>query len=566
MNVKMSRKWLLSLSVTLGMVILLWVISTAVAEGPEGGVRSQGDVSITATVNSRISYQGVLKENGTPVNGHRDMIFRLYSDDTCTFQVGYNIVKNGVPVTDGLFSVELDVDQLAFNGQGLWLQVEVNGTYIGCEEVLPVPYALSLRPGAVIEGEPTGWEGWVLRANMTGAYPLGKAVWGSTATGSAVLGESTGGYGLRGYSENGNAVFAESVEKTAGVFNSNEGYGIQVSTNGTDHWDHAGYFTSNWGHGIYVTSAHSNALRAVGGDDLSGVWQPGGTVGVAGLSGTNVGVFGSSRESNGVYGVSQNSSGVYGETESEDYTATAGVWGQKWSGAGTAVRGLKYGTYGIAVYGTNAGDTGSGVVGESTNWFGVWGETAQADNNYGLYTPDNLYSLNYHMSGAVMHVAQNGGSETLQPGDVVVFSGMTAPLEAGGPPIVQVARATSANSTAVAGVVYNRLDIKAVTGKWQADGQDAAAGLGVTIEGPVPPAGYLLLVVQGLAQVKASAVAGPIRPGDLLSSAGQVGYASKTAEVSIEGLRMAVPGTVFGKALEPLDKGQRLIYVFVTLQ
>jgi len=46
-------------------------------EPPEGEVQPQGEVSIAATVGSRFSYQGVLKENGSPVTGNRDMTFRL---------------------------------------------------------------------------------------------------------------------------------------------------------------------------------------------------------------------------------------------------------------------------------------------------------------------------------------------------------------------------------------------------------------------------------------------------------------------------------------------------------
>jgi len=82
----------------------------------------------------------------------------------------------------------------------------------------------------------------------------------------------------------------------------------------------------------------------------------------------------------------------------------------------------------------------------------------------------------------------------------------------------------------------------------------------------VPPGEYLLMVIQGPAQVKASALAGVIQPGDLLSSAGPAGQAAKAAQVSIDGIQTAVPGTVLGKALEPLDTGDKLIYVFVTLQ
>jgi hypothetical protein len=90
---------------------------------------------------------------------------------------------------------------------------------------------------------------------------------------------------------------------------------------------------------------------------------------------------------------------------------------------------------------------------------------------------------------------------------------------------------------------------------------------------PVEPAyrlsqgwSYLLLVIQGPAQVKTSALSGAIRPGDLLSSAAGAGYAARAAEVEVGGTKLALPGTVFGKALEALDAGQELTWVFVTLQ
>jgi hypothetical protein len=90
--------------------------------------------------------------------------------------------------------------------------------------------------------------------------------------------------------------------------------------------------------------------------------------------------------------------------------------------------------------------------------------------------------------------------------------------------------------------------------------------LPVTIDGPVPPDSHLLLVVQGPARVKASALGGTIRPGDLLSSAGQNGDAVRAPTLNVEGTAIAPPGTVFAKALQPLNNGRGLIYVYVTLQ
>jgi hypothetical protein len=111
--------------------------------------------------------------------------------------------------------------------------------------------------------------------------------------------------------------------------------------------------------------------------------------------------------------------------------------------------------------------------------------------------------------------------------------------------------------------VYSRYNLEAMT---EGPEQGIPGDWEVTPAGPVPPGEYLLVVVQGPAQVKASALAGAIHPGDLLSSAGPAGQAAMAAHVSIEGVKTAVPGTVFGKALEALDQGDKLIYVFVTLQ
>jgi len=214
-------------------------------EPPEGEVQPRGDLSIEAAVSSKFSYQGVLKENGSPVTGSRDMTFRLYSDDTCSTQVGSDVVESGVQVTDGLFSVELDVTHSHFNGQGLWLEVEVGGTKIGCQEILPVPYALSLRPGAQVIGEQTNWNAiYAYNTATTGGTTYG--VYGRTDSGSfgasGVFGEATIGssYGVYGRA-NGSNSFASGVfgEATA---TSNQVYrvrGTSASTSGYGVYGHA---------------------------------------------------------------------------------------------------------------------------------------------------------------------------------------------------------------------------------------------------------------------------------------------------------------------------------------
>ncbi len=246
-----------------------------------------GETSITALLSSRISYQGVLSEGGVPVTGTRDMIFRLYSNNTCTTQVGGDINKPGVTLSNGFFTVELDVDQAHFNGQGLWLKVFVGGTGLGCQELLPAPYALSLRPGAQMSASTSdhilrltnsytaGTSGSALHATSAastaptiagyhngdgpaiygyaaGTYPAVEGIHGGTGiavagyvTNAAAVGvlgsnNSYGGSGVKGFSEGGVGVEGRGGGISyAGVLGSGASYG--------------GHFTADVGYGVYAT-------------------------------------------------------------------------------------------------------------------------------------------------------------------------------------------------------------------------------------------------------------------------------------------------------------------------
>jgi hypothetical protein len=68
-----------------------------------------------------------------------------------------------------------------------------------------------------------------------------------------------------------------------------------------------------------------------------------------------------------------------------------------------------------------------------------------------------------------------------------------------------------------------------------------------------------LLALVGQVPVKASAENGPIRIGDLLVASSTPGHAMKAAA-------LPRPGTILGKALEPLEHGRGVIRMLVTLQ
>jgi hypothetical protein len=370
-------------------------------------------------VSSKISYQGVLKKNDQPVTESMDMTFRFYSNATCSTQVGSDIVKSDVQVTNGLFSVDLDVPHSHFNGQGLWLKVFVDGTGLGCEEILPVPYALSLRPGADIRGSIDG-DGVLEAQNESSAFGTGVKGWASADSGRTygVFGESestdygTGvygtapKYGVYGWAsaDSGNTFGvigeSDSTDYGTGVFGTAPKYGVygySRSTSGTGVYGYA-RADSGYTYGVYGQSDST--------DYGKGVYGRAPKYGVYGYasadSGYTYGVYGSSRSTDhgtGVYGTAPKY-GVYGSA-SADSGYTYGVYGSSRStdhGKGVYGTAPKYGVYGYAsadsgntfgVYAQARSPDGTGVYGCSGTtcvWFsGSYGMQGYSSTGYGVY-------------------------------------------------------------------------------------------------------------------------------------------------------------------------------------
>jgi hypothetical protein len=78
--------------------------------------------------------------------------------------------------------------------------------------------------------------------------------------------------------------------------------------------------------------------------------------------------------------------------------------------------------------------------------------------------------------------------------------------------------------------------------------------------------GKLKVATTGRVKVKADATRSPIRVGDLLVTSDVEGVAMKSVEVDLGGVKLHRPGTIIGKALEPLEKGTGEILVLLSLQ
>jgi hypothetical protein len=76
----------------------------------------------------------------------------------------------------------------------------------------------------------------------------------------------------------------------------------------------------------------------------------------------------------------------------------------------------------------------------------------------------------------------------------------------------------------------------------------------------------VLVATTGRVRVKVDATDGPIEIGDLLVTSSREGLAMKSIPVQLRGSRIHRPGTLIGKALEPLAKGTGEILVLLSLQ
>jgi hypothetical protein len=79
-------------------------------------------------------------------------------------------------------------------------------------------------------------------------------------------------------------------------------------------------------------------------------------------------------------------------------------------------------------------------------------------------------------------------------------------------------------------------------------------------------ANKVLVATTGRVLVNVDATNGPIEIGDLLVTSDREGVAMKSQPVEISGVRIHRPGTLIGKALEPLASGTGKILVLLSLQ
>lgn len=565
--------------------------------------------SAQTLVGTAFTYQGRLTDGGGAANGSYDLQFKLFDAAAGGSQVGATVTLADQAVTDGLFTVELDFGNTAFQGAARWLQVEVRpGADIGAytvlsprQELTPAPYAIGLSlpyTGVVtstsnavsLTNSGTGRAALFKCDNATSANATLRAE--TAGTFAALYGVSTG-LGRAGLFEINNA--------------SNHGVALEATTNAT---------SGASPDGIAIRGRATSAS----GDETYGVWGESagangiGVYGKASSTSTTGVMFGGFFESAGDLGVAVHA--VQTATTSGPNRPNFGVWGSctsALSGEGSAgVRGTNYGKdpippdefppvrygvwgeargYGYGVYGTSIDSAGTGVRGEapatgvsgyatanSGITSGVFGQCDSSTGHAGSFRANTaggvaLYALNNVNSGPIIEGWNNGDREFYvdSSGDVFcdgAFTGGGADfaerlpaepsagrLEPGDVLVFSdepgaVRLSSKPNDPQVVGVYSTKPGF--LGGGVNDDDQDGDAKNPETLrrnrENDLPVA------LVGIVPVKISNEAGAIRVGDLLTTGSVPGHAMKARPIGqLGGRPVYEQGTILGKAMENWD-------------
>ena len=142
-------------------------------------------------VGTRFSYQGQLQDNGTAISGSYTFQFLLY--DSLTGGATIDIFDlTGVPVSNGLFAVELDFGDVPFVGEEQYLEIRVKEDTEPTMSILTprqrintVPYAIQ---SAFVENNASPWEDVTGGIGYTQNVKVGNL---GTATGSMLTVDAT---------------------------------------------------------------------------------------------------------------------------------------------------------------------------------------------------------------------------------------------------------------------------------------------------------------------------------------------------------------------------------------
>ena len=134
------------------LVVAVLLLAAGPGDAQEIDTADSESLAPEATLGTAFTYQGQLVYNGAPVNDTCEFTFSLWDGTgSGSTQIGSDVLRTGVSVSDGLFTVLLDFGADVFNGDARWLEIEVNcgegaATLDPRQPLTPAPYALYAPP------------------------------------------------------------------------------------------------------------------------------------------------------------------------------------------------------------------------------------------------------------------------------------------------------------------------------------------------------------------------------------------------------------------------------------
>jgi len=260
---------MIQLNIRLPHLLIAIFALLALFVGRQVVVGQEGDQNALAVqLGSAFTYQGYLEDDAGPVDGQScDFQFSLYdAADAATSLAGPLTRTAGV--TAGVFTVDLDFGD-AFTGESRYLGIQTRcpsgaGAYAALtphQALTAVPYAMSLRPGATIEGEVVAGKGALnLNSSQDGLRVVGAGDDGLEEVSAAAS-------GLKIRAAGGDGLFVDRAGNTGGACAPDaSNNGLEVCTA-----EHNGLSVGAvGGDALYVNSAGDDGLyvNPVGGDGL----------------------------------------------------------------------------------------------------------------------------------------------------------------------------------------------------------------------------------------------------------------------------------------------------------
>jgi len=472
---------------------------------------------------SEFTYQGELKDiNGNVHDGEFDFNFKIYSDIDGNNQLGNAYNVQNVLVSQGIFTTQLDFGDTYFIGDKVWLEINIrdgnsNGGYtqlLPLQQITSIPYATqaqyvsvnSVSSNEIIDGS-------IVTSDMADASIDSDKILDSSIatvdyqdnsiTSTKIQAPLSLSASIIGNSNNP----PEDTAVIAGVNTAVVSYnifGIYGTSSGSfpPNGNIPAYPAGVYGHGTF----DAYGVKGTAGD-ISGFDYPTGSVGVVGIG-----------QSRGVVAISNSGMGM-----NSNSVSNYGVWGQ------------------------------------SNEYRGVTGRTSRSDSNYGIFTPDNLFSNNYTLRGSISKIFKYNGSSELKPGDVVSFSGIAQGQKQTDAPVVLVKNIHNNPNASIAGVVQSRFNIDSVSDDETLNNTNTDKD--PTPTGAVQPGEYLLVVIEGPAKINLDADKSQYTMGGLLVFEPANGKIRNTNNSSINS-----EGHIIGSYLGSMADDNTSTFVYVSVK